>query len=319
MKPILTLAIFIFSIIAHGQIPADFENFNLTPGEFLDGSELSGGFSSGHIFLPNNYNQDYLSWTGFAISATTDTLTPGFSNQYSAITGAGVDQSMAYAVRYDFAPSVIRFDEEHLGSVPLGMYITNSTYAYHSVRDGDAFAKKFGGESGDDPDWFRVTIKGYVDGQLSADSIDFYLADYRFEDNSQDYIIGEWTWVDLGNLGPCDSLSLDLQSSDVGTFGMNTPAYFCIDNITLDPSSSVRYLQIKSISVYPNPTTTWIQIPEFSERGIIRIVNSLGATVLNLTGPLSNSRVDVSHLTSGMYQVQMEYKGILKTGKFVKI
>jgi hypothetical protein len=36
-----------------------------------------------------------------------------------------------------------------------GAYFTNTTYAALSMLSGDSFAKKFGGASGDDPDWFK--------------------------------------------------------------------------------------------------------------------------------------------------------------------
>ena len=59
-----------------------------------------------------------------------------------------------------------------------GVLVTNSTYAAISMRDGDQFAKKFGGESGDDPDFFRLVAHGYKDGSLT-DSVEFFLADYQ--------------------------------------------------------------------------------------------------------------------------------------------
>ena len=41
-----------------------------------------------------------------------------------------------------------------------GLYVTNNNYAYYSMLNGDAFAKKFGGGSSDDEDWFLLTITG---------------------------------------------------------------------------------------------------------------------------------------------------------------
>jgi hypothetical protein len=36
------------------------------------------------------------------------------------------------------------------------------------MRDGDGFGKKFGGTTGMDPDWFKLTIKGYSGGALKT-------------------------------------------------------------------------------------------------------------------------------------------------------
>jgi hypothetical protein len=100
------------------------------------------------------------------------------------------------------------------------------------MRDGDAIGKKFGGDSGDDPDWFKLTVTGKDDAGTVLGSVDFYLADYRFETNALDYIVGDWTWVDLSAFGPqVKTLHFTLSSSDNGAWGMNTPAYFAMDDI----------------------------------------------------------------------------------------
>jgi len=112
-----------------------------------------------------------------------------------------------------------------------GTYVTNTTYAYWSINDGDAFSKKFGGEDGNDPDWFKLTITGKDAGDKATGTVAFYLADYRFEDTSRDYIVDQWTWVDLSPLGEIAGLEFVLSSSDEGDWGMNTPAYFALDHL----------------------------------------------------------------------------------------
>ena len=109
--------------------------------------------------------------------------------------------------------SIINLTGAAANNTVTGMHITNTTYAANSMRDGDAFSKQFGGASGNDQDWFLLTIKGYTAGNETTDSVNFYLADYRFADNSQDYIIKDWQWVDLTSLGNVDSLSFSLNSS----------------------------------------------------------------------------------------------------------
>lgn len=65
-----------------------------------------------------------------------------------------------------------------------GFYVINGIYFYFSMLEGDGFVKKFGGEFGDDFDFFFLIIKKYFGGELSIDSVNFYLVDYWFEDNS---------------------------------------------------------------------------------------------------------------------------------------
>jgi hypothetical protein len=117
--------------------------------------------------------------------------------------------------------------------------VTNTTYAALSMLQGDGFAKKFGGTSGDDPDWFKLTVYGTdTTGNVLSNAVSLFLADYR---DASDYIVDQWTLLDLSPLADAHRLYFNLTSSDVGDYGMNTPGYFAIDNISMttvpEPSS----------------------------------------------------------------------------------
>ncbi|HHS95593.1 MAG TPA: DUF4465 domain-containing protein [Phaeodactylibacter sp.] len=286
---------------------ADFENFNLSSESFLNGSDGNGGFSDDFIFLPNDYNDAWMSWSGWAISNTTDTDTPGFMNQYSAITGGGANASSTYAVAFVLGESIMKFNDLSTDNTVYGLWITNSTYAYLSMRDGDAFAKKFGGDSGDDPDYFLLTVKGYKDGALLSDSVDFYLADYRFEDNTQDYIVDEWTWLDLSSLGDTDSLSFALTSTDVGQFGMNTPAYFCIDEVRNAPLVATEELNATlRFELLPNPASASVRIQGLSERGALCSIYDLQGRMLSQNRVAAGEALTLTGLASGTYIVKVK-------------
>jgi len=309
MKQTLTF-LFILSIyLLSAQSIADFENFELAPNSFLDGSDNSGGFNSGNIFLPNDYNAEWGSWTGWAISNATDTLTPGFSNQYSSISGGGANNSSNYAVTFVSGESRLNVVE---GDQPFealyeGLYINNSTYAYLSMLEGDDFAKKFGGATGDDPDFFLLTIKRYKAGELRADSVNFFLADYRFEDNSQDYIIKDWTFVDLSSLGGVDSLSFTLSSSDNGQFGMNTPAYFCVDDIeAMAAIVSVDFVPATELfQLYPNPTADFVQVNNLSNKPTQVAIYSLTGQLVLSDIVTDKELLDIQKLSRGTYMVHV--------------
>jgi len=201
-----------------------------------------GGFTSGGAFFNNTYTDfggGAFGWSGFALSRETDATTPGFGNQFSSAAGSGFGGSLQYAVSYvdSFSPAPqITFAP---GERPLSLQITNTTYAALSMKNGDSFAKKFGGTSGTDPDFFKLTINGFSATSQPTGSLDFYLADYRFENSASDYIVTTWTPVDLSSLGAStNALTFSLASSDNGRFGMNTPAYFAVDQITTVPEPS---------------------------------------------------------------------------------
>ena len=217
------------------DILADMDDLALGAESFWNGSDGSGDFTSGSVTFNNNYDDTYGSWDGFSYSNITDTETPGWVNQYSAMTGGYANPS-TYAVAFYSAWAAEKptaaINDAGDGVVLAGAYVTNAVYAYYSMRDGDEFAKKFGGESGDDPDWFLLTISGVTStGKRTRNSVEFYLADYRFVNNGDDYIVADWSWVELDSLGPVTALEFELSSSDVGEWGMNTPGYFAIDSI----------------------------------------------------------------------------------------
>jgi hypothetical protein len=222
---------------------ADLEDLGLGAESYYDGSDGAGGFISSGVLFENNYNQDWGSWDGFAASTTTDTETGDYSNQYSAIPGGGAGGSATYAVGFwsSFAPEGPLLELES-GLSLGGVFLTNTTYAYVSMIDGNFWAKKFGGVSGDDPDWFLLGIQAFDAGGVQTGNLDFYLADFRFVDSDLDYILGDWTFLDLSTLGPVKSLRFSLSSSDNGDFGMNTPAYFALDRLSYVPEPGVGLL-----------------------------------------------------------------------------
>jgi len=314
-----TLTITCFSLLTFfglsGQT-VDFEDFNLSAGEYLNGSDGSGGFATGNLFLPNFYNDSWGAWSGWAISATTDTQTPGPTNQYSSITGGGAGGSATYAISFVLDKSVITTLQADVAT----LQVTNGTYSYLSMRDGDGFAKKFGGEDGNDPDFFLLTIKGWKGGQLVADSVDFYLADYRFSDNSQDYIVDDWQTVDVSGLGDVDSLTFSLSSSDTGQFGMNTPAYFCVDNIeTIIIDGLEEQVFDYAVEVFPNPVADQLNISwkeaTAAEAAVFDLSGKQVAQSVLQTGEQS---LAVGSLPSGMYVLKIQTQEGWTTRRFVK-
>jgi len=226
--------VFLTANAVEGSI-ATFDDLALSTESYWNGSDGSGGFVSGTAYFNNNYDTTWGSWDGFSYSNITDKLTDGMAGQFNAITGEGQGGSANYAVGYVgwAGPPAVTLNDAGLID---GLYVTNSNYAYYSMLNGDAFAKKFGGD-GDDEDWFLLTITGKDDSKAVTDSVDFYLADYRFADNSLDYIVDTWNYVDLSSLGVVKSLEFTLNSSDIGSWGMNTPASFIIDNIVPEPAT----------------------------------------------------------------------------------
>lgn len=217
-----------------------FESVPLPAIGYQNGSNAADDFMIGGAAFTNTYNPLYGSWTGFAISNHTDALTPGYLNQYSSITGSGAGGSAQYAVgyytTYETSTNISLGGLTDLAG--LGSSISNTTYAALALRDGDSGVKKFGGDTGTDPDWFLLTIEGYAGGLQTGETIEFYLADYRSADSASDYWVNDWRFVDFSPLGSVDEIRFSMSSSDTGIYGMNTPSYFAMDNFLAVPEPS---------------------------------------------------------------------------------
>lgn len=196
-----------------------------------DASDGDADFKSGLMTFEYS-NSGY--WSGFAASNLQNDTTPGFTNDKSAITAAGVDSlGDTYGIFNGSGSHKMVFTNGGAHHVN-GMYLTNTTYAYLSMLNGDMFGKKFGGATGNDEDFFLLKIWGTnLSNEATADTVKFYLADFRYNNSYEDYIVNNWRWVDLERLGPVTALNFELSSSDVGDYGMNTPAYFAFDQISI--------------------------------------------------------------------------------------
>jgi len=306
-------ALVVFALFSLGMLQtsaqqvASMDDLTLETESYWNGSDSSGSFSSGPMVFKNQYSA---SWSGFAYSNITNNTTPGYTNQYSAFAGIGALGSAKYAIGYNFGADTIIMNKP---SDMLGLYVTNSTYAALSMRDGDEYSKKFGGETGNDEDWFKLKIIGWNESQIEVGIIEFYLADYRFADNVKDYIIKDWQWVDLSSLTNTSYLTFELSSTDNGDWGMNTPAYFCLDEITIknftDISFDTENDATKSeyeFQIYPNPAQNYLNVTGNNPINQLSIVNLAGQLVLQYEGNQSfNQTISIENLNAGIYFIQV--------------
>ena len=230
-----------------------FENVPLGPPAgpegVWNGADGSGGLNVGGVDFPNQFTDfggGFTAWSGFAFSNHTDTTTPGFGNQYSAFAGGGQSGSSTYALGFGDAARMV-FNTTVNGP-QAGAWFTNTTYAALSMRDGDQFAKKFGGDSGNDPDFFMLTLQGFLGG-IAGNTVDFPLADFRFADNTENYILDEWTWLGFSELGTFDEIQFSFDSSDVSEGFINTPTYFAMDTMVIPEPTTATLVLLPAIAL----------------------------------------------------------------------
>jgi hypothetical protein len=223
----LGMMVFVGNIQA---IEVDFEDLGLQNGQYL----TAAPFTSREASFNNYYDTTYGPyWEGWSCSKVTDTSTSGVDNQYCSVTGGGFGGAdSAYGIGYQGFMAVTPTVTFSKPSLVLSAYFTNTLWAYDSMSNGDTIAKKFGGPTGEDPDWYKLTITGKLDGETTG-STEFYLADFRSSNSAEDYIIGGWTLKDLSSLGKVTSLEFVLTSSDMNGGWINTPTYFAMDSLVV--------------------------------------------------------------------------------------
>ncbi len=206
----------------NSKTTVDFEDVTLNSNGLNVNDSISGSITSGDLAVTCTWTSS--AWgtfgSGFFVSNQTDTANAGSTNAFSCVAQSGVNSSSNYAVFYSSTDSIKFSSPVDMESVML----CNNAYAYVSMKNGDSFAKKF--EAGD---YFYVTLTLYNESNTSLGTKDFYLGDFR---DGKSTIVSDWTELDLSTFSGVSYIKFSFSSSDTGSWGINTPQYFCIDNIS---------------------------------------------------------------------------------------
>ena len=285
---------------------ATFDDVALNANGIWTGANENNEMFSGGWLFTNTYWPEYSAWGGFTASNHTDMTQTGLSAQYTAAAGSGYDGStqygVAYVMGYGVPTDVYAADgQEH---TVTGFYVTNNLWAYQSIMEGDYSSTPFGGTTGDDPDWLKLTATGKNANGITVGTAEFYLADYRFTNNEEDYVVDTWEWFDLSPLGAVHTISFELSSTKNNEYGMLTPAYFCIDDFNgIAPDDGLEESDIVTIPVYPNPAHDIVFVGANNDSPVQQI------ELYDITGQLiftsTETEINVSTLPKGVYFISI--------------
>jgi hypothetical protein len=161
------------SIRVNTIILADFQSFDLAAG-FNVGLNLpqdSRWFEVDGILFPVAAESD-IQWSGYALSKKYSQVAP--STDVHSVWAPKETNNNFLIYHQPTIPqdSALRFSdgENHL----LGtISVCNSTLTYQVIKFGAEGVKRFGGESNDDPDWFKLTFEGYDKTGNSTGLVEF--------------------------------------------------------------------------------------------------------------------------------------------------
>lgn len=267
---------------------ASFEDITLADGADLFPAEEEGRFYSGSYAFDYGSMPAYSFWYGFTPGNETENGYDGLEHQFRSAPGGAFDGNN-FAVAYPQGKG-IAVTHHAEGAVIPGVYLANSAYAYSSMTEGDGYARPFGEGS-----WFKLTVKGTrADGTTS--SLDYYLGDYRAENEQDRYISDTWEWVDLRGLGAVTRLDFTFDGSDKSAYGLNTPAYVCIDRLGALPAGmSVAEIKVnsngydlKSLFSHDNATATEVyrlHANDNSDASVEGLNLTLDGSILRMPAP----------------------------------
>lgn len=152
------------------------------------------------------------------------------------------------------------------------MYVTNTTYVYNLLENGDGWMIPVGGVT--DECWYKIIAYGYNNINQPTDTAEFILWN-----NGQG--VQEWIKWDLSVLGDVARVEFNLVGSDelyASGYGLGAPGYFAYDNV------AVRFTQ--TTTALPNsPSTSSPNSKKILNNGQLFIIRDgqyytiLGATI----------------------------------------
>lgn len=263
------------------------------------------------VTLHSNIEYGYLS--GFEVSNVKDETYIDYNFPLSVQPFQGANETDNYAVGFvntDFMgpdPSATIPIEADFSNIPENyqldhLYITNAAIAYNYILDtypGQDF-------------YFDIIIRGYHNEEL-VDSVVFNLADYR---NNLNFVVEDWEMIDLSSFEEVNRLTFDLEGNDMSEYGINTPTYFGLDEISfkyIDEGVNLNELANQNLKVYPNPTNSKLFFSDDVYH--LTLVNQVGQVIIQTE---KADTLDLTHLDTGIYFISFELSNGKKVNRTIQ-
>ena len=178
------------------------------------------GFASGGIAV-SNYGSDVIE--GADYTRQLDVYAPFIDGDGRK--GCGHDASDNFAVVYYagdyYNPAAITM-KDGVARVIESVWVNNICYTLNVLINGNDYAAPMARNG-----FFKAVATGYAGGNVTG-TVEFFLAKGIM-------FVGEWKQWDLSPLGAVDKVVFSVAGSpeQYGDWGINTPAYFAIDDVTV--------------------------------------------------------------------------------------
>lgn len=181
-----------------------------------------------HEIIADMYGDNHYYYGGHAVSNYSELdLSKGtYENQLAIPVATGHNGSKNFCVHFGSSTMMgiapILYFSDGAERVIDHMYVIPTTYTLNSIVNGDGYAKSLVSQKGS----LWITVTGYNAQAEEVGSVQFYLC----KDGAY---ISDWTKFDLSPLGKVAFAVFDMDGTDKGDWGLNTPAYFAYDDVAV--------------------------------------------------------------------------------------
>lgn len=307
MKKIYTLSIVLLTSLSFGQTPIDIVGSNLPYNENFDGMGASsteyipgwtainaingatlamainnGGTSTGNVYNVGTTNSEERAYGTLADASTTPVLGAVFQNNTGGM-----------AAKISIQARMEQWRESGNNSI-------NETVAFYYSLDATSL---------NNGNWTAVTAFNLNEKLTFANSNFAINGNLATNYTNLSTIISGLSWTNGTNLW--------IKWADANETGNN--GMFAIDNfsLTINDPLNVKQSAIAGLDIYPNPVSngTFYITSNSSEEKSVVVYDTLGKQVLSTK--TSNSAVNVSNLSGGVYLVKVIEDGKTATRKLI--
>lgn len=257
---------------------------------------------------------EWQTWWGFTASNSTDNTrkTDDLKYQWSNMARGGIALNDDGSIKTDGfgspvtsadMPYLVAYYSPYMGKRPLAMtfaggasyrpvgtYVNLNTYTYYALTDGAAPARAF-----NNGDKLELTFHGVAPDE-SEQEVSVTLASYT---NGCLTVNRGWQYVDLTALGSVNEIYFTMTTTDTGAYGANTPLYFCMDKLAVNPDESSAVASVRSdmpAIAYDRRSAT----VTVSDNSFAALYDVSGAMMMST----DSGAMDVSALPAGIYIVR---------------
>lgn len=191
--------------------------------------------------LPSGMSYGGMSWEGFTLSTVAqDTANVLGCVANGGLAGVGTPYIIGYysewvSASQGYSSNIVQFNEEYY---PEHVYICQNSNTYKAITQGEFNARAF-----TEQDTLSLIIQALDSSMQPTATTTYYLA-VDGKHNS------DWVQVPLNGLGRTACLSFSMTTTDMGSWGANTPLYFALDALTVNTEPLTALPNINS----PLPT-----------------------------------------------------------------